>query len=230
METFPGAPFPMAWWSFDLGKYRPCDGTYERYPYESLPPLAEPDESLNWITPLSDDLDAEMEIHRNAPEARGEVEAIAAAARERGLTLPPSFVKLMSSPGLQDHIPSCTACTFNLGKALIPCPGAKDAFVVPFLYDQQDCVVWYLYLTPGGSHCVLAFPGALEDYLEEGQYTSEQLAGGWSAAAPTFASFIYRWWLENTIWFKLNSSDAAPFTPTEQAYLDYYTRQRAAQN
>lgn len=230
MATFLNPPFPAAWWSFDLGAYRPCDGTYQRYPYESLPPLAEPDESLAWISPLSDDLDREMEIHRNSPESRGDVDAIAAAAREHGLSLPLSFITLMSSPELQDNIPSCTACTFQLGKTLIACPGAESASVVPFLYDQQYCVVWYLYLAPGGSHCVLAFPGVMEDYLEGNQYTPEQIGGGWSAAAPTFASFIYRWRLENTIWFKLNSSAAEPFTPAEQAYLDYYAQQSVAQN
>ena len=32
------ATFPWGWWSFDLGKYRACDGTYALYKYDSLPP------------------------------------------------------------------------------------------------------------------------------------------------------------------------------------------------
>lgn len=35
------SPFASAWWSFDLGEYRPCDGTYRIYPYDSVPPLDE---------------------------------------------------------------------------------------------------------------------------------------------------------------------------------------------
>jgi hypothetical protein len=235
MESLSGAPFPTGWWSFDLGQYRPCDGTYQLYPSESLPPLPEPNESLEWLTPLSDELDSEMEVHRNAPEERGALEAIAAAARERGLTLPPSFIRLMSSPALQDRIPSCTACTFELGDHLEPCPGADSAYIIPFLRDQQDCVLWYLYLTPGGGHCALAFPGDMDEYIEavgkpDAKVTMADIAGAIRVCAPSFASFIYRFWLENTIWFKLNSSDAAPYTPTEQAYLDFYAQRRAAQN
>jgi len=49
-------PFPTGWMSFDLGDYRPCDGTYCFYPYEELPPL---DESLfrgefQWLPCLED--------------------------------------------------------------------------------------------------------------------------------------------------------------------------------
>ena len=51
METLSDAPFQAGWWSFDLGRYRPCDGTYQLYPYDSLPPLPEPDESLSWLGP-----------------------------------------------------------------------------------------------------------------------------------------------------------------------------------
>lgn len=234
MEKLPGAPFETGWWSFDLGKYRPCDGTYQLYPYDSLPPLAEPDESLNWLAPLSDTVDGQMAVHRNPPEERGALDTIAAEARALGLTLPPSFTRLMVSPALQDRIPSCTACYFELSEHLTPCPGADGAFIVPFLSDQQDCVLWYLCLTPGGSHRILAFPGDMESYMDAAKagqgVTIEDITGAIRVCAPGFATFIYRFWLENTIWFKLNSNDAAPFTATEQAYLDHYARQRAAQN
>jgi hypothetical protein len=234
MESLSGAPFSAGWWSFELGTYRPCSGTYELYPYESLPPLAEPDESLSWLAPLSDTVDGQMAVHRNPPEERGALDAIAAEARELGFSLPPSFTRLMASPALQDRIPSCTACYFELGTHLVPCPGSDGAYIVSFLSDQQDCVLWYLYLTPGSAHRVLAFPGDMAMYVDEAragqEVTMADIADAIRVCAPSFASFIYRFWLENTIWFKLNASDAAPFTPAEQAYLDHYTQQRAAQN
>ena len=34
------ADLPAAWCATGLGEYRACRGTYEWYPYESLPPLA----------------------------------------------------------------------------------------------------------------------------------------------------------------------------------------------
>ena len=230
METLPGAPFETGWWSFDLGKYRPCDGTYQLYPYNSLPPLAEPDEALTWLGPLSGAVDGQMAAHRNPPEERGALDTIAAEARALGLTPPPSFSRLMASSALQDRIPSCTACYFKLGEHLLPCPGADGAYIVPFLSDQQDCVLWYLLLAPGGVHHVLAFPGDMMEYVDAvkpgSSVTMSDITGAIRVCAPSFSSFIYRFWLENTIWFKLNTSDAAPFTPAEQAYLDHYAQRQ----
>ena len=126
----------------------------------------------------------------------------------------------MASPALQDRIPSCTACYFKLGDHLVPCPGAEGAYIVPFLSDQQDCVLWYLYLSPDGVHRVLAFPGDMMEYVDAvkpgADLTMNDITGAIRVCAPSFASFIYRFWLENTIWFKLNTSDAAPFTPASK--------------
>lgn len=234
MEHMPGARFATGWWGFDLGRYRPCDGTYQLYPAESLPPLAEPDESLTWLGPLDAQADAEMAAPRPAPLTVVALDALTTQAKTLGLTLPPAFARLMSSPSLQGRIPSCTACEFELATAFTPSPGLAGGYVVSFLRDQQDCVLWYLYLTPDGGQRVLSFPGDMEMYLDEaragGQVTTDQITAATRDSAPTFASFIYRFWLENTIWFKLHSRHAAPFTTAEQAYLDFYTQQRAGQN
>lgn len=52
MDQMPRTPFELGWWSFDLGSYRPCGGTYCLFPYESLPLIVEPDETLGWLAPL----------------------------------------------------------------------------------------------------------------------------------------------------------------------------------
>jgi len=41
--------------------------------------------------------------------------------------------------------------------------------------------------------------------------------------APTIESFVYRWWLENHIWYVVNgmADEARSLTPEEQAYLDH---------
>ena len=126
-------PFPLAWWSFDLGTLSrlrrhllPLRGT------SSLPPIPAVSESLDWLEPLDQRTDAQMAIHRNPPEARGEVVKIAASATRLGLTLPESFVRLMSSPELQDRIPSCTACFFKLSDDIMPCPGSDGGYIVRF--------------------------------------------------------------------------------------------------
>lgn len=218
-------PFPLAWWSFDLGRYRGCDSTYCRYDYDTLPPVSMEAESLDWLEPLDQRTDAQMVIHRNPPEARGEVAKIAASAARLGLTLPESFVRLMSSPELQDRIPSCTACYFKLSDDILPCPGSDGGYIVCFYNDQQDVLLWYLYLTPQGAHYVLVTPIELEEMAtdtlsDEDRQSIQQ--NTW-VCAPSFVSFIYRWWLENSIWFKVSESDDEDkLTDDERAYLAHY--------
>jgi hypothetical protein len=219
------SPFPWAWWAFDLGSARGCDGTYCYYPYESIPPLPPVDESLDWLEPLDARTDAQMTIHRNPPEARGAVVTIAESAARLGLTLPESFVRLMSDSDLQDRIPSCTACFFKLSDDILSFPGSEGGYVVRFYNDQQDVLLWYLYLTPQGAQYVLVTPIELEDFAGKTLSDDERqgIAHNTWICAPTFAEFIYRWWLENSIWFKVSESDKADtLTADERHYLAHY--------
>lgn len=226
--TLNPTPFKSAWWSFDLGTYRPCDGTYCFYPYESLPPIRALNGSLDWLGPLDPQTNREMEIHRNAPEARGKLAEIQSEAAKLGLTLPESFVRLMGSPELQDRIPSCTACTFGLPQRILPCIGSDQGYLIRFLNDQQDVLIWYLFLTPGGEQRVIVTPYEFDE--GEGENPNDLPADQRNAViantavcAPSFEAFVYRWWLENTIWFTLNSSDGdGKLTDEQRRYLAHY--------
>jgi hypothetical protein len=227
-HTLGQPPFPQAWWSFDLGRYRGCDGTYCFYTHDSLPPIPAVSESLEWLEPLNPGMEQEMAIHRNLPEARGEVAKIAETAAQLGLTLPESFIRLMSSPELQDRMPSCTACFFKLSDDIMPCPGSDGGYIVRFYKDQQDVLLWYLYLTPQGAHYVLVTPIELEEMAAESLSDEERQSiqqNTW-VCALSFVSFIYRWWLENSIWFKVSDDadfvDAGMLTDAERAYLAHY--------
>ena len=219
------SPFPEAWWAFDLGRYRPCDSTYERYEYEKQPRIPPVSESLDWLEPLDARTDAQMAIHRNPAEARGEVAKIAEAATRLGLRLPESFVRLMSSPELQDRIPSCTACYFSLTEDIAPCPASEGGYIVRFYNDQQDVLRWYLYLTPGGDQYVLVTPIALDELAADTLSEEDRLSvrrNTW-VCARSFTEFIYRWYIENSIWFKVSeSNDEDKLTDAERAYLAHF--------
>jgi hypothetical protein len=224
-------PFQPAWWSFDLGEYRPCDGTYCFYAYDSIPPIAESQftGTLDWLQPpeqgslmpMSEDPHAPGETQHFTPQ----LEKIAAQAEQLGLTLPPGFLQFMASPELQDRIPSCTACYFSLGKEIIPCPGSENGYLLRFLNDQQDCLLWYLYLTPKGEHCVVVSAYLLDDEEDDSGPLSENamnnVVRNTQVCAPSFESFLYRFWLENTLWFNLNEAEA-PLTDAQRAYLAHY--------
>jgi hypothetical protein len=44
--------------------------------------------------------------------------------------------------------------------------------------------------------------------------------------ALSFPAFMYRFWIENAICWKLNDDDTTPLTPAERDYVEHYTRLR----
>jgi hypothetical protein len=210
------SPFEPAWWSFDLGEYRPCSGTYRLFAYDSLPPL---DEALftgefAWLAPSG----------RPGRPAR-DMTTLAAAAAKAGVTLPAALVRFMSDPALRNAVPSCTACEWDASSAPIPCRVVPGAFTVRFLRDQQDCLFWYLHLLPDGDSHVLCSPIPFDaPNLEVSRETV--LANTWWAA-PHFEHFVYRFWIENVLWDLLNRPGAS-LSPAQQAYIDHYALASAA--
>ncbi len=238
-------PFRTGWWSFGLPGYRPARGTYDLYPYEMLPPIhaAEANNQLDWLlspflrTP-SIRID-ERPSHQTSILNATHLTDMRTAATALQLTLPDSFITFLQSPTLQERVPSCTACYLDRGTRLIPCPLGSDGYLLRFLNDQQWCLFWYLYLTPRGEHCVVASPagfdcwdGEAEDEGDEEvpEEVSEEVSEGPDQeslervtvyCAPSFATFLYRFWLENEIWYVLWKQDR-PLTEHEQRYLQDY--------
>lgn len=160
----------------------------------------------------------------------------------------------MSDARLQGQIISSTCCWFNLSNRLVRCPGFDGAYLISFLRDQQDCVVWCLCLIPGRQYYVLAVDddalmtlssaeyhvllGNLEPDEESGDIFAE--ASRASSAdnvaetartniwicAPSFESFIYRFWFENEVANKFDPCEntlLAPLSDAERRYLEHYT-------
>lgn len=209
------SPFPLGWWSFDLGSYRPCSGTYELYAHDSVPPL---DEALfrgdfAWL-----DAGPAKRRKRKPP-------AIVAACEEQGIALPAAFVRFITDAALQAAVPSCTACEWDPSDAPVPCRVVPGAYTIRFLRDQQDCLFWYLHLLPDGDAHVLCSPIPFDDPdLEVDR--DVVIANTW-CAAPHFEQFVYRFWIENVLWDALESTDPE-WTPAQRAYLGHYEARLAA--
>lgn len=198
--------FAKGWWSFDLGDVRECDGTYELYPWESLPPL---------------DLPADVGAYRwlGSFKAKGKLPKLFAAAEAAGVLLPQAFVTFFSLKGAAACVPSCTACEWDLSDAPIPSAVEAGAYFIRFLRDQQDCLFWYLYLPPAGEAYVVCSPIPLGEVDEPADVVVENT--WW--VSPSFEAFLYRWWLENVLWDKVD--DDAALTEVESAYLSHYATQ-----
>jgi hypothetical protein len=219
--------FQPGWMMFGLPDLRPSGHTYEQTDYNSLPRVPQIDPHLAWLTPLHPKIDKEMCIYRPDGEARKKYiegrERIMAEARTLDLALPDTFVQLTSSFELQDRIPSCTACYFDLPEKVIESPFRAGDHIIRFLNDQQVCVCWYLYLPAGESPFVISSSGdGDEPFLDtidfEKRADSVAIAKNYSAlAAKSFDEFIYRFWIENCIWFHLDMG--LPLTPCQLEYI-----------
>jgi len=219
------ASLPMIWIGPGIPGIRDCDGTYCETPLQDLPVVEEPDD-LAWVEPLHPLIDAEMRQYR--PNARQRqryaqrAKTILAQAAELGLRLPAAFRELIQSEILQDRFPSATACYFDLPEKVVPAPFGLSGHIIRFLNDQQTCVLWYLYLPARGEPFVLAsYPVEGADFLEDlntedtravAEATSET-----RIVARTFTEFLYRYWIENTVWLK--RSHGIDLSPAEAAYI-----------
>jgi hypothetical protein len=216
--------FRAAWCATDLGEYRACRGTYERYRYESLPPL---DSSLfvgafQWLGRAGDPL----------PENVTKLTGLATDLTASSLVLPQDFVTFQTRSklyGVLDWV-SVTGCWTDISKPL-PSPVDPGAFLVRFLRDQQDCVIWSLYLRPSGE------PFVVHSHLDyEHEYRARR--EGWRTetdlddaqeqraaicwCAPSFEEFAYRFWVENRLWRAVRSGDLSGLEPELREYLRHY--------
>lgn len=225
------APFLPAWWAFDLAPYRPPVAqfaTYTRYPYESLPPLelTRFRGDFHWLAGISSEVEAQMKPHQ--PDSaydlklKQTLQQLQTACGTLGVMLPPEFSHFMGAPALQHQIPSCTACYFSLSERPIPSP-IGSGHLIRFLRDQQDCLIWYLYLNAQGDHCVVCADGDVGFMLEDeesAKHLDPEAIQGITYCAPSFEVFLYRFWLENTIWFALN--EGGSLTAEMRVYLGHY--------
>lgn len=207
-------PFEAGWWSFELPRYRECDGTYCYFAYDSLPPL---DMSMfrgefQWLKPSKETPKRTM--------LNGRLQKLLSEASLTQLKLPKAFVTFMGAPHLQEQIDSCTACYFTLPKSLYHSPLGDGGTLIRFLNDQQSVVLWYLYLAPDGDHCVVA--SLVDPQIEP--LSPEDIKRVFVYCAPSFEAFIYRFWIENAVWFALD--EGRELTEAEQAYLRHYRERK----
>jgi hypothetical protein len=150
------------------------------------------------------------------------------SAEQLRLTLPEAFLHFMASPVLQEAIFACSSCWIDPTATLVPCPGHQGGYIIRFLSDQQDCQFWYLYVTSKThEHGVLVSCWRLDP--EEGEPYGDpeapaDLTDSILLCAPTFETFLYRFWLECILVGKLRRSPSEPLTSEEQEYLAHYKR------
>lgn len=218
--------FRPLWWGTSLEKaglptLRPRVGTYGQYRYEVLPKTPpEMHGDLRWLA------HAHARDSHIGQERASELPAATAALRANcaaiGLELPQTFLHFVGTPDLQERVRSNTDCFLDVCPAAIPCRHGSGR-LVRFLADSQGCLFWYMYFPGvGPEHAVLASSdscGTPEEQWQDGERQTEELA----FVAESFDSFLWRFWIENEIWFAVYL-EKTQVAPGGEAYLAEYRR------
>jgi hypothetical protein len=103
--------------------------------------------------------------------------------------------------------------------------------LVHFLSDQQWCLHWLLYAGADGGEAVVAtyppYGHEADGYRGDPVHGSMDLEVFDPAASPavvcteSFSEFLYRYWIENEIWFR---AAEGPLTGEFHRYVGHYRR------
>jgi hypothetical protein len=219
--------FPACWWGCSLEKaglptLRPRIGTYGRYAYEPLPPVPSEAQDLAWLEHASPHRShVGQERVDDLPRATAQLRATALAT---GLALPDAFLRFIETPELHPRVRSNTDCFLDVCDAPVPLP-TGDGHVVRFLADSQSVLFWYLYFpTTGQDHAVLAsgtFYGTPQESWQEEDEDEEKEESPLEFVAESFEHFLWRFWVENELWFAVYHDKTTPVRAA-QAYLAQY--------
>jgi hypothetical protein len=218
------------WWGVELPGYRESLGTYTLYSYEALPPIQETlDDGFAWLK-AHPEWQASISEYAYSQQGGASVQELQGQA---GVTLPAVFHTFMASKELRRRVRSCTDCYLELGDRPVRTAGATPGYLIHFLSDSQWVLHWFLFVGDDGQETVVVSPypyGMKGDESDEEMVAFYQRDGIdlaeeeiWFCAA-SFNEFIYRFWLENEIWFAAEFGNG-DLTAVQQAYLDHYGRQ-----
>lgn len=205
--TRPDSPFLWGWYGIGLKDHRPGQGTYGCYAYESLPPVPVPmNGDFEWLRPAPE---ADRVIG-NADSMEADLTQLLA---DNPPGLPAEFARFFRTPALWRKVRSCTDCYFQIDPVATPIPGGLGR-LVRFLCDSQGCIYWSLHLSECGTkHTVVAtyhFSGS------GGKPHPRDI----TVCAESFEEFIFRFWIENELWYALHHEQPMPTFGKE--YLAHY--------
>lgn len=230
------AVLPRRWLHIDLPGYREYEGiyaTYSGFRVDDLPPIPVLlDDNCEWLlrygTPVDNGLDQYQRGLRPA--------MVLNLAARANLRLAPSFERFMSSHELQGRVRSCTDCYLDPGERVVKTTGAIPGSLIHFLSDSQSCAHWYLHTLPSGDSVVLesedlyCYEPEHSDWTENPACRLESLditGQDFAVCATSFSEFLYRFWIENEIWFASYEKTRRSLSELELQYVKHYDSLKA---
>ena len=196
---------------------------------DAMPPVYPAlDGTLHWLLdtpthPVSLTRGPGDPTHRDAN--RAELEAIA-----RDVRFPAAFQRFIEDPAPRRHLRSATACYLDLGQFAVRT--SDGGVLVHFLSDQQWVFHWMAFVGADGSEAVVASPNPVGFDVGDDATTDAEggaaIGEGLEVCSDSFEEFLYRFWAENEIWFRL-AIDHLPVDRLPEDLLRYalaYPRDR----
>lgn len=202
---------PRAWWFPSISGYRPrSEGTYSRSALDEQPRVVA-DEMLAWLEHQVEK--SRWAIGDDGHQARALTpDNLSTIAGD--LPLPRSLQLFARRPDLQRRIRSATACYLDLGDFRAPTT-IDGSYLIHILSDQQWGRHWLLYLDEHGREAVVTTVEPIGFDLPDDWPPPPPVAvidgtTDLEVGAHSFAEFLYRFWIENELWFAVNSGSELP--------------------
>src|SRR3954447_22084874 len=202
----------------DWGDASPLAPTYAGFPLDWLPPIErELDDELRWLLrepPVDEPLEGSA--------TRAELDALLAG---KAVALPPSFAAFIDSAAARKRLRSATDCYLRLPDAIVR---FGEGWLINFLADSQACAFWLLYTGSDGEAVVVTeYPpgfGFSDAQARSQRRDPGSLGSDASVCAASFSEFLYRLWIENEIFFRLDGpeADRAPLTDEQRRYGEHF--------
>jgi hypothetical protein len=134
-----------------------------------------------------------------------------------GMERLPHDLRVFLAGGLRSRLRSATDCYFDLGDHTVEIDGGRLLHLVS---DSQWVFHWLLYVGDAGESAVLGTPYPAGFTVGAEELASwEQTTWEYTVVADSFSEFVWRWWMDNEIFFTA-VVDEAPLTDTQLRYVD----------
>jgi hypothetical protein len=193
--------------------------TYHLFDYEALPPIEiELDENFDWLKPYPEQISKEDWEY----DFSQEIKQLKKDAEEKDLEIPNSFLNFMSNGELIRRIRSNTDCYFEFGDCIEEVVESNGMNFIHFMSDSQGCFFWYLCIDKDGESCIVT---SVNLYGYKNKVAPELDEVGYFCAS-SFEEFIFRFWIENEIWYK-ESWENVELNDLEKKYVRFYKENQA---
>ena len=234
-KSNPWFALPHRWVHIQLPGYRqlPEHYTYESSRLADLPPISiKLDDDCEWLRSCG-------QVHAqgglNQYERDIQPSLVEQLAQRAQIELPKSFRLFMTDLDLQSRVRSCTDCYLYPGERIVETIGAIPGHLIHFLSDSQSVAHWYLHILRSGDVAVLESSDLYGLEIENSDWILNpscrlervDIQGlAFVYCAPTFPEFLYRFWIENEIWFALARKGSGSLTKLGLDYVRHYASKR----